>query len=143
MVEGNMDNEFGTAMMRNPEFNSQALDNKVIPNYGEWWPVINPKTGEMGYEFFAYYKIKSEHVMGFRQYVRDNCMEDKGTKKKRPKSPGDEKEMKVLTPFDPNEILGPDGQPDKKWVSVKDRLPYTILFENDSSASARARWGTY
>ena len=41
---------------------------------------------------------------------------------------------------DPNLIIGPDGQPDKKWVSVKDRLPYSILFENDSTATARARY---
>lgn len=44
------------------------------------------------------------------------------------------------SPEDPNLIIGPDGQPDKKWVSVKDRMPYTILFENDSTATARTRY---
>jgi len=44
------------------------------------------------------------------------------------------------SPFDPNLITGPDGQPDKAWVSVKDRMPYTIQFENDSNATARARY---
>jgi len=48
--------------------------------------------------------------------------------------------MFVFLPLDPNEITGPDGQPDKKWVSVKDRMPYTILFENDSTATARTRY---
>lgn len=48
--------------------------------------------------------------------------------------------MYVFIPFDPNLILGPAGQPDQAWVSVKDRLPYTILFENDSNATARARF---
>jgi hypothetical protein len=48
--------------------------------------------------------------------------------------------MWVLVPVDPNLIIGPDGQPDKKWVSVKDRMPYTILFENDSTATARTRY---
>lgn len=43
-------------------------------------------------------------------------------------------------PFDPNEIIGPDGQPDKAWVSVNDRLPYTINFENDTSATAPAKF---
>ncbi|MGB3007025.1 MAG: RHS repeat-associated core domain-containing protein, partial [Chitinophagaceae bacterium] len=53
----------------------------------------------------------------------------------------DEKsQMWVLIPIDPNLITGPDGQPDKKWVSVKDRMPYTILFENDSTATARTRY---
>ncbi len=50
------------------------------------------------------------------------------------------KGMWVLIPIDPNLIIGPDGQPDKKWVSVKDRMPYTILFENDSTATARTRY---
>ncbi|MEI2737767.1 MAG: RHS repeat-associated core domain-containing protein [Chitinophagaceae bacterium] len=49
-------------------------------------------------------------------------------------------QMWVLVPIDPNLIIGPDGQPDKKWVSVKDRMPYTILFENDSTATARTRY---
>ena len=48
--------------------------------------------------------------------------------------------MFILLPIDPNLIIGPDGQPNKKWVSVKDRMPYTILFENDSTATARTRY---
>lgn len=49
-------------------------------------------------------------------------------------------EMAVGESQDPNLITGPTGKPDKAWVSVKDRLPYTILFENDSNATARARY---
>ena len=42
--------------------------------------------------------------------------------------------------FDPNEISGPIGYETKKWVSVKDRLGYTIYFENDGQfASAAAQ----
>lgn len=48
--------------------------------------------------------------------------------------------MQVFVPVDPNLIIGPDGQPTKKWVSVNDRMPYTILFENDSTATARTRY---
>ena len=48
--------------------------------------------------------------------------------------------MGIFLPLDPNEIIGPEGQPDKKWVSVKDRMPYTIMFENDSTATARSRY---
>ena len=51
-----------------------------------------------------------------------------------------EKKMFVFVPFDPNLITGPTGEPDKAWVSVKDRMPYTIQFENDSTATARARY---
>ncbi len=46
----------------------------------------------------------------------------------------------LIMPMDPNEIIGPEGQPDKRWVSVRDRLPYTILCENDKSASAPAKY---
>lgn len=38
----------------------------------------------------------------------------------------------VIAPRDPNEIIGPKGYDSTiKWVSVKDNLPYKILFEND------------
>ena len=32
---------------------------------------------------------------------------------------------------DPNDIIGPNGYGPEKWVSVSDRLPYKIRFEND------------
>ncbi len=48
--------------------------------------------------------------------------------------------MEMRDAFDPNLILGPEGVPDKAWVSVNDRLPYTVMFENDSTATARARF---
>ncbi|MCY7420417.1 MAG: DUF6531 domain-containing protein [Chitinophagaceae bacterium] len=46
----------------------------------------------------------------------------------------------IIQSNDPNEILGPDGVFAKKWVSVTDRLPYTILYENSKSASAPAKY---
>lgn len=46
----------------------------------------------------------------------------------------------IIRSHDPNEIIGPEGQPDKRWVSVKDRLPYTVTFENDVNASAPAKY---
>ncbi len=49
-------------------------------------------------------------------------------------------EFEVLQGWDPNLITGPEGQPDKKWLSVNDRIPYTIQFENDTSATARVRY---
>ncbi len=47
--------------------------------------------------------------------------------------------IQILGSYDPNEIIGPAGQPNKRWVSVKDRLPYTINFENDTTATAPAK----
>lgn len=46
----------------------------------------------------------------------------------------------AIASMDPNEIIGPDGVPDKSWVSINDRLPYTVTFENDISAGAPAKY---
>ena len=48
--------------------------------------------------------------------------------------------MEIVTSNDPNAIIGPDGQPDVHWVSVKDRMPYAILYENSAEATAPAKY---
>ncbi|MEX2188779.1 MAG: carboxypeptidase regulatory-like domain-containing protein [Pirellulales bacterium] len=40
--------------------------------------------------------------------------------------------------IDPNDILGPAGFGDEKWVTLRDPLAYTIRFENTADASAPA-----
>lgn len=37
----------------------------------------------------------------------------------------------IIQPSDPNEIIGPKGVGEKKWVSADATMPYKILFEND------------
>ena len=39
--------------------------------------------------------------------------------------------IEVIRAGDPNDIIGPSGFDSKKWVSIKDRMKYTIRFEND------------
>lgn len=39
--------------------------------------------------------------------------------------------IEVDCSLDPNEIYGPDGYHEEKWVSVNDKMPYEIFFEND------------
>jgi len=39
--------------------------------------------------------------------------------------------IEVDCSLDPNEIYGPDGYHEEKWVSVNEKLPYEIFFEND------------
>jgi RHS repeat-associated protein len=68
------------------------------------------------------------------------CPPPGGNKKPRPKGPGTNGPMFVFEPIDPNELIGPIGEPNKQWVSVKDRMPYTILCENDTTATARTRY---
>jgi hypothetical protein len=38
----------------------------------------------------------------------------------------------VASSYDPNDITGPDGAGDERWVAKQQTLPYTIRFENDS-----------
>jgi hypothetical protein len=44
----------------------------------------------------------------------------------------------VANSFDPNEMIGPAGFGDKHWIQKSSTIPYTILFENKSSATAPA-----
>lgn len=60
----------------------------------------------------------------------------KGTQAPPGPNPGIQGWTEVIFNHDPNAIIGPDGVNTKKWVSVNDRLPYQILFENDSNATA-------
>ena len=126
-----------------PNYDSK-FDNKRN-EFGEWWPVINPKTGEMGYEFFPFRKIKLGKIGEFDEYIKKNCLPNSNTggSNKKPKyyydfETGDITE--AIASWDPNEIIGPDGVPDKSWVSINDRLPYTVTFENDIAASAPAKY---
>ena len=59
-----------------------------------------------------------------------------------PKEPSTEKMADLTTvgqvPYDPNEIIGPEGYDSVRWVSVNDVLNYTIMFENDSNFATAA-----
>jgi len=63
-----------------------------------------------------------------------------GSQRQKPKGPGNSKGVTAIGPKDPNEIIGPDGEPGKSYVSVKDRMAYTIMYENDKTASAPAKF---
>lgn len=44
-----------------------------------------------------------------------------------------------VRPRDPNDILGPAGFGEERWVTAKEVMPYTIRFENAADASAPAQ----
>ncbi len=46
---------------------------------------------------------------------------------------------RVVQSYDPNEIIGPAGYGDLRWVHGEHTLQYTILFENVSTAAAPAQ----
>lgn len=49
----------------------------------------------------------------------------------KPPPPGTPINIPILRAFDPNEIIGPTGYEDPRWVARKDQLGYTIYYEND------------
>lgn len=54
--------------------------------------------------------------------------------------PGDESSPYSQFSYDPNELMGPKGYENKRWVSINDVLNYTIYFENDAEfATANAQ----
>jgi len=118
------------------------FDNKKN-EFGEWWPVINPETGELGYEFFSVRRISLGRWLAYKDYIKKNCPQNNngGTRKKpRYRYNPITGKIEVISALDPNEIIGPAGEPTKRWVSVKDRLPYTVTYENDKSATAPAKF---
>jgi RHS repeat-associated protein len=72
--------------------------------------------------------------------VNDDCPPNdnpNGDQGNNPNSPDGKKgKAEVLFNHDPNAIIGPDGVGNNKWVSINDRLPYSVLFENDTAATA-------
>jgi hypothetical protein len=79
-------------------------------------------------------------LAGVASVAAQICPTPGGTQQPRPKAPGQQDSTEVISAYDPNEIIGPAGQPTQRWVSINDRLPYTITFENDKSASAPAKF---
>jgi RHS repeat-associated protein len=45
----------------------------------------------------------------------------------------------VVQSCDPNDIIGPGGYGEQRWVAPQELLPYVVHFENESSASAAAQ----
>lgn len=57
------------------------------------------------------------------------CLEPRGD---------DKKDVKTVSSLDPNEMIGPNGFGDENWMQPVSEMPYTILFENKSTATAPA-----
>ncbi len=52
--------------------------------------------------------------------------------------PPDPFKISIVASADPNDITGPAGYGEPKWVSVHDELPYRIRFENDPKLATAA-----
>lgn len=73
---------------------------------------------------------------------KNPCPPTGGTRSPSPNTnnDGQNAHMQIFSSQDPNEMIGPEGQPNVHWVSVKDRMPYTILYENSGEATAPAKY---
>jgi RHS repeat-associated protein len=56
-----------------------------------------------------------------------------------PKKPGPNAKIKIVRSSDPNDIVGPAGFGQEKWITSSALLPYTIRFENRATATAPAQ----
>ncbi len=52
--------------------------------------------------------------------------------------PTDQRETPIVRSVDPNDITGPTGFGDERWITATQTLPYTIRFENDSTKATAA-----
>ncbi|MEO6253458.1 MAG: RHS repeat-associated core domain-containing protein [Ferruginibacter sp.] len=93
-------------------------------------------------EWIEMYEIhKDAKDVGFKYSKSVPCPPSGGTRKPNPQFWIDFFGLtEILSSNDPNAIIGPAGQPDVHWVSVKDRMPYTILYENSAEATAPAKY---
>ncbi|WP_208492147.1 putative Ig domain-containing protein [aff. Roholtiella sp. LEGE 12411] len=46
---------------------------------------------------------------------------------------------RIIRAIDPNDIIGPAGFGEEKWITASSTLPYTIRFENQATATAPAQ----
>lgn len=50
-----------------------------------------------------------------------------------------EKDIRAVSSFDPNEIVGPEGYGDNNYILRQNEMAYTIFFENKNTATAPAQ----
>ncbi len=82
--------------------------------------------GEASFNYIAYRKVdgKPSVVVGQGHVTIEVTKDDK--------CEGDScEDSEHRGSADPNDIIGPSGYGDEKWVGVNDPLPYTVRFEND------------
>lgn len=71
--------------------------------------------------------------------IKKNYLTDKDCREKYKGEPKEKKEIRTVTSFDPNEIVGPAGYNKQNYISDNIGFNYTIYFENLKTASAAAQ----
>ena len=78
-------------------------------------------------------KNEKNELVTYHTYT-NNCAE----KKKKKNQNEDNWKTRFVNAFDPNEIVGPEGVTDMRFVEQESNMPYIIYFENKSTATAPA-----
>jgi len=124
------------------EYGENLGDNSVDQTMDEEEQEFHRKLGPE--HFKKWLKFRNQTNMREARKLRNiNCPQNSSGGTQKPASiiaGGISDIAEAISSWDPNEIIGPDGVPDKSWVSINDRLPYTVTFENDKSASAPAKY---
>jgi hypothetical protein len=101
------------------------------PPYEYIWPGESSSTSSS----------KSDLAPGYYVVIvtdANGCIGSEGFTIKDKPEPPDPFDIRVVASGDPNDITGPSGYGDPKWVSVNDVLPYLIRFENDPKIATSA-----
>ncbi len=134
----------GTVAAQRNEQRFQRLEQFIDAAYKTQGTDVSKWTTEAKAQYDIFKRVLKFRQENVIEQSKPDCPQNSnnnGTRKKtryRYNPTGDS--VEVVQSLDPNEIVGPNGQPNKHWVSVKDRLPYTILYENAKSASAPAKY---
>ncbi len=120
------------------EYGQTFGENDVDQNMDEELMEFHRKNGTLKKFLKFYHKTNSKEIRKRRADCPQN--NNGGTQKPAGPSYDPNSTTEAIASWDPNEIIGPDGAPDKSWVSINDRLPYTVTYENDISASAPAKY---
>ena len=133
----------GRSMNDNAELGGQVWgENSVDQKMDEELMEYHRKNGTLKQFLKAYHKTNRKELLK-QNNSNSNCPQNTnpgGPRKRKYRYLPNGDSVEVVQALDPNAILGPEGVPAKKWVSVKDVLPYTILYENDKRATAPAKY---
>ena len=87
--------------------------------------------------YFKAFKI-TVAVAQLAASMYDAYQADKACREAWLKKSGNKKGVAAVSSFDPNEMVGPSGHGEKNYIAKYNMMPYTILFENKSEATAPA-----
>ncbi len=134
----------GTVAAQRNEERFQRLEQYIDAAYKTQGTDVSKWTKEAREQYDIFKRVLKFRQENVIEKSKPDCPQNanKGGSKKKPKyrynPQGDS--VEVVQAHDPNALIAPTGVSIKHWVSIKDNLPFTILYENSASASAPAKF---